>query len=280
MTLELASESKCFEGMLRRYSHFSESTKCKMNFSVFLPPNVSDSKKAPVIWFLSGLTCTDENFVQKSGALKYASERGVALISPDTSPRGCGIPGETDSWDFGVGAGFYLNATEPAWSVNYNMFTYVTEELPKLIFDNLPLDQSRQGICGHSMGGHGSLVCAFKNPGKYKSASAFAPISNPMECPWGKKAFSGYLGTDQEKWKQWDATQLVASYTGPELHLLVDQGTADKFLKEQLLPQNLKDACEKAGIPLNLRMQEGYDHSYYFISTFIADHIAHHIKYL
>jgi len=280
MSLKLISDTKCFGGHHKRYSHQSSSTLTEMNFAIYLPPQ-AEKEKVPALWYLSGLTCTDENFSTKAGAQRYAAEHGIALIAPDTSPRGANIEGETENWDFGVGAGFYLNATEPKWNKNYNMYSYITEELWNLIIENFPINKEKQSITGHSMGGHGALICSLKNPGKYKSVSAFAPISNPIEAPLGKKAFSGYLGSNQETWNQYDATHLVASYKGPELHLLIDQGSADEYLtKKQLLPENFKASADKAGITVNLRFQEGYDHGYYFVSTFIGEHIAHHAKYL
>jgi len=278
--LKLLSEAKCFGGWQKRFSHFSNVTNCEMKFAIYLPPQ-ADRGKVPAMWFLSGLTCTDENFTTKAGAQRYAAEKGIAIVAPDTSPRGTNIEGETESWDFGQGAGFYVNATESKWSKNYNMYSYVTEELWNLVNSHFPIS-GKHSISGHSMGGHGALICALKNPGKYQSVSAFAPICNPIECPWGKKAFSGYLGANNtDLWKSYDATNLIASYKGPELQILIDQGTSDKFFGEkQLLPENFKAAAEKAGFNVNVRMQEGYDHSYYFISSFIGDHIEHHSKYL
>jgi len=251
-----------------------------MTFAIYLPPQ-AEKGSVPLLWFLSGLTCTDENFITKSGAQRFAAEKGIALIVPDTSPRGANIEGESASWDFGVGAGFYIDATVSKWSKHYNMYSYVTKELWDLVVDNFPIIRDKQSIFGHSMGGHGALICALKNPGKYKSVSAFAPISNPTEAAWGQKAFTGYLGTNVDDWKQYDATHLVASYKGPELHILIDQGTVDNFLKQnQLLPDNFKSAADKAGVKTTLRYQDGYDHGYYFISTFVEEHIAHHTKCL
>jgi len=216
-----------------------------------------------------------KNFITKAGAQRYASQYGIFLVAPDTSPRGCNIPGEADSWDFGVGAGFYVDATEEKWKKNYNMYSYVTKELSEIVNKHFPVIPDRQSISGHSMGGHGALICTLKNPGEYKSCSAFSPICNPVICPWGKKAFSGYLGSDEETWKAYDATELTKSYTGPSPNILIDQGTEDKFLEEQLLPHSLQAAKH-----VQVRMQKGYDHSYYFISTFIEDHIAHHAQFL
>jgi S-formylglutathione hydrolase len=246
-----------------------------MRFSVYQPPQVK-SEPVPVLYFLSGLTCTEENFMAKAGAQQFAAKYGLMLVAPDTSPRKTGIPGEDDDWDFGTGAGFYVDATVEPWSSHYQMYSYVVRELPALIAEHFPIKPERQGIFGHSMGGHGALICALKNPEQYKSVSAFAPIAAPMRCPWGEKAFTNYLGSDQEKWRTYDASELVltANYKRP---ILIDQGTIDPFLeKQQLLPEVFEAACEKAGQPLNLRFQEGYNHSYYFIASFIEDHICHH----
>ncbi|XP_012288351.1 S-formylglutathione hydrolase [Orussus abietinus] len=276
------SANKSFGGWQKVYSHDSLTLGCKMNFGIYLPPQTKE-EPVPVIYWLSGLTCTEANFIQKAGAQKYAAEHGVILVAPDTSPRGLEIPGEEDSWDFGTGAGFYVNATAEPWKTNYKMFSYITKELPTLINQNFPTIPGNQSIMGHSMGGHGALISALKNPGQYKTVSAFAPISNPIKCPWGKKAFSGYFGekTAESEWKNWDATELVKQYKGPPLDILVDQGTEDNFLKQgQLLPENLLAATKDAGLTLVLRNQDGYDHSYFFISTFIEDHIIHHAKYL
>ncbi|XP_017790071.1 PREDICTED: coiled-coil domain-containing protein 39 isoform X1 [Habropoda laboriosa] len=276
------SNNKVFGGWQKVYLHESYELGCKMNFGIFLPPQVEEGP-VPVIYWLSGLTCTEANFIQKAGAQKYASEQGVVLVTPDTSPRNLNIPGEDDDWDFGTGAGFYVDATNNIWKKNYRMYSYVTKELPALINEKFPVLQCKQSIMGHSMGGHGALICALKNPGLYKTVSAFAPISNPIACSWGKKAFSGYLGGTETNvaWKDWDATELAKKYNGPPLDILVDQGKEDKFLKDgQLLPENLLSAAKDAGLSLVLRFQEGYDHSYFFISTFIEDHIKHHVKYL
>jgi len=282
MSHSLISRVKCFDGFIERYSHESTTLNCKMHFTVFIPP-LSSSKNNifPVLYWLSGLTCTDENFIIKSGAQRDASKCGVFLVCPDTSPRHIHIEGQDESWDFGSGAGFYLSATEPKWAHNYQMYSYVTQELPNLINSNFPVDSNRQSIFGHSMGGHGALICALKNPGKYKSVTAFAPICNPVNCPWGDKAFTGYLGNDKESWKNWDASELVKKYQGPDLHLLIDQGTEDKFWKEkQLLPEAFEEACKQSNQHVVVRLQEGYDHSYHFISTFIGAHIEHHASFL
>lgn len=275
------SSNKVFGGWQKVYSHESTILGCKMNFGIYLPPRAEEDP-VPVIYWLSGLTCTEANFIQKAGAQKYASENGIVIVAPDTSPRGLNIPGEEDSWDFGTGAGFYVDATEEPWK-KYKMYSYVTKELPMLINAKFPVLSDKQSIMGHSMGGHGALICALKNPGLYKTVSAFAPISNPIKCKWGKKAFSGYLGGDENNssWMEWDATELAKKYNGPPLDILIDQGKEDTFLKEgQLLPENLLTAAKDVGLPLILRFQEGYDHSYFFITTFIEDHIKHHVKYL
>jgi S-formylglutathione hydrolase len=276
-TPELLASNKCFGGWLKRYKHTSTATGTEMVFAIYLPPQ-AQTEKVPVLYWLSGLTCTDENFMQKAGAQRMAAELGIALVAPDTSPRGTDLPGEHDSYDFGSGAGFYVNATRQPWSAHYNMFDYVTEELPALVEQYFPVTDKR-AISGHSMGGHGALICALKNPGRYASVSAFAPIANPVNCPWGEKAFSGYLGDDRESWKAWDACELVAT-AKEKLPLLVDQGEADNFLKEQLKPEALEAACEAAGHPLELRLQPGYDHSYFFIASFIEDHLRHHARAL
>lgn len=276
------SSSKMFEGYNKRYKHFSQTLGCSMTFSIYFPPSPSSSpsQKIPVLYWLSGLTCTDENFIIKSGAQRAASAEGLALIAPDTSPRGLNVEGEAESWDFGVGAGFYLNATAEKWK-NWRMYDYVVKELPKVISENFEqLDTSRASISGHSMGGHGALTIYLKNPDKYKSASAFAPIVNPTNCPWGQKAFSNYLGDNKSDWEEYDATFLIAKYSKISAPILIDQGEDDKFLPEQLLARNFEEACKNVGSPLILRMQPGYDHSYYFIATFIDDHIRHHAKVL
>ena len=234
----------------------------------------------PVLWYLSGLTCTEENFTVKAGAQRVASALGLIVVAPDTSPRGEGVPGDPHrAYDFGLGAGFYVDAVREPWAKNYRMRSYIERELPELIALDFPADMARQGITGHSMGGHGALTIALRNPGRFKSVSAFAPISSPMNCPWGQKALSGYIGEDRKAWRTYDACALIED--GARLpDLLVDQGTADNFLKEQLKPELLQEACAKAGIPLTLRRQEGYDHSYYFISTFMEDHLRWHAQRL
>lgn len=251
-----------------------------MKFGIYLPPQ-AENNKVPVVYWLSGLTCTEQNFITKAGAQRVASELGLIVVAPDTSPRGVNIEGEDDSYDFGSGAGFYVDATEEKWKNNYRMYSYITSELPKVINSNFNTKPDKVSIFGHSMGGHGALICALKNPGQFCSVSAFAPISNPIQAPWGIKAFTGYLGTDQSKWKEYDATELVKSYQGPQLNVLVDQGASDNFyVEKQLLPENFKAATVANNVDMVLRMQEGYDHSYYFIATFVEDHLRHHAKHL
>ena len=276
MSLEILSTQKSFGGWHKRVRHHSNVLDCDMVFAVYLPPQAEQSGvRLPVLYWLSGLTCTDENFMQKAGAQRLAAELGIAIVAPDTSPRGTGVPGDPDgAWDFGLGAGFYVNATEEPWRRHYRMYDYVVEELPALVEAHFPVSDARS-ISGHSMGGHGALVCALKNPGRYRAVSAFAPIANPSACPWGEKAFARYLGADRARWLEWDACALIAGAT-ERLPLLVDQGEADGFLAEQLRPEALRAACTAAGHPLNLRLQPGYDHSYYFIASFIDDHLRHH----
>lgn len=274
------SSSKMFGGFNKRYKHFSPTLGCSMTFTIFFPPLPSSSHKFPVLYWLSGLTCTDENFIAKSGAQRTASSEAVALIALDTSPRGLNVEGESDSWDFGVGAGFYLNAKQEKWK-NWRMYDYAVKELPALLGENFPeLDISRASISGHSMGGHGALTIYLKNLDKYKSVSAFAPIANPINCPWGQKAFTNYLGENKEDWEEYDATCLVSKFNNVAATILIDQGEEDNFLKNQLLPNKFEEACRKANVPLLLRFQPGYDHSYNFIATFIDDHIRHHAQAL
>jgi len=272
--LETISEAKMFGGVQGVYRHKSEVTGCDMEFAVFMPPN-SQETPLPVLTYLSGLTCSWENVTVKAGAQRFAARAGIILVAPDTSPRGFDFPGEHDDYDFGSGAGFYVDATQAPWSRNYSMYTYVVEELPKLIGANFPVDGTRQGIFGHSMGGHGALVIALRNPERYRSVSAFSPIVAPSQCPWGEKAFGGYLGPDREAWKEYDATELIAKSTWSS-EILIDQGSADNFLEEQLKPERFREACDAAKVNLNLRYQEGYDHSYYFIASFMEDHLRHH----
>ncbi|MGB3651575.1 MAG: S-formylglutathione hydrolase [Rivularia sp. (in: cyanobacteria)] len=279
MSLTLNSEYKSFGGKVGFYSHPSTSCNGEMRFSVYQPAQ-AESQSLPILYFLSGLTCTEENFMVKAGAQKYAAEHGLILVVPDTSPRNTGIKGEDDDYDFGTGAGFYVDATEKPWSSHYQMYSYVVKELPELIAANFRVQQNKQSIFGHSMGGHGALVCAMRNPKKYKSVSAFAPIAAPIQCAWGEKCFNIYLGENRESWREYDATQLVKQL-GFHSEILIDQGSDDKFLQQQqLLPDVFEKACLEVNQPLNLRNQKGYDHSYYFISTFIEDHIRHHAKAL
>ncbi|KAJ1287038.1 hypothetical protein BS78_03G399900 [Paspalum vaginatum] len=276
--LEQLSSNKMFGGRNLRFRHQSATLGCPMAFSIYLPP--SPASNLPVLYWLSGLTCTDENFIIKSGAQRAAAAHGIALVAPDTSPRGLNIKGESESYDFGVGAGFYLNATNEKWK-NWRMYDYVVKELPKVLSDNFEqLNTSQASIFGHSMGGHGALTVYLKNTDKYKSVSAFAPIVNPINCPWGQKAFSNYLGSTKSDWEEYDATCLIKKISKVSTPILIDQGDDDKFLAEQLLPCNFEEACNAVGAPLTLRMQPGYDHSYFFISTFVDDHIAHHAQFL
>lgn len=252
-----------------------------MKFGVFLPRDALEGNKLPVFYWLSGLTCTEQNFITKAGAQRLGAKFNMIVVNPDTSPRGCNIEGEDECYDFGSGAGFYVDSTTDLWKKNYRMYSYITKELPGLVNENFPSIAEKIGICGHSMGGHGALICSLKNPGMYKSVSAFAPISNPTQCNWGNKCFTGYLGEDKSAWKEYDATELVKSYNGPPLEFLVDQGAADNFLKEgQLLPERFMEACATSKMPCIMRMQEGYDHSYFFISTFLEEHFEHHAKFL
>jgi S-formylglutathione hydrolase len=267
------SERRMFDGVQGFYEHASGACAGPMRFGVFLPPQASQ-RKVPALYYLAGLECNEETFAAKSGAQRFAAELGIALITPDTSPRSARFAGDDESWDFGQGAGFYLDATQAPWSSAYRMFTYVTRELPALIERAFPISDARS-IFGHSMGGHGALTIALREPALYRSASAFAPICAPSQVPWGEKAFSRYLGADREAWAQHDAVELVKSRRHPN-KLLVDQGNADKFLDVQLKPELLRAACEESGQALELRTHEGYDHSYYFIQTFVADHLRHH----
>jgi S-formylglutathione hydrolase len=279
MPLDVVSQSRCFDGIQFTYRHQSSETATEMRFAAFIPPQ-ADQHPVPVIWYLSGLTCTEENFTVKAGAQRIAAELGLLLIAPDTSPRGDGVPGDpAGSYDFGLGAGFYVDAMQEPWSRNYRMATYIERELPTLVKSELPADMTRQSIMGHSMGGHGALTIALRNQDRYASVSAFSPICSPMNCPWGEKALSGYLGGNKERWRRYDACALLEDGAGLR-ELLVDQGAADQFLETQLKPQLLERACAKAGVPLTLRMHEGYDHSYFFISTFIEDHLRWHAQRL
>jgi S-formylglutathione hydrolase len=272
MTLERIEHRACFGGWQDVYRHRSDVLVCDMNFAVYLPPQ-AETHKLPVLYWLSGLTGTEQNFITKAGAQRYATEHGVILVASDTSPRGDEVA-DADGYDLGKGAGFYVNATQAPWSEHYRMYDYVVSELPALVEANFPATDAR-AISGHSMGGHGALVAALKNPGRYRSVSAFSPIVAPSQVPWGEKAFTAYLGDDREAWKAWDATALVAA-AKERLPLLIDQGDGDEFLAAQLKPELLQAACEAAGHPLELRLQPGYDHSYYFIESFIGEHIVHH----
>ena len=276
--IKVRSTHACFDGTVSFYSHVSSQTKTKMNFSIFFPDEKINSN-VPGLIYLAGLTCTDETFITKAGALKYASEHGMALICPDTSPRDAGVDGEDKDWDFGTGAGFYLDAEKEPWAQNYRMYSYITKELICIMDNEFDIDVKKIGIFGHSMGGHGALTIFLKNQDIFKSVSAFAPICNPMKCPWGKKAFTNYLGTEIEKWKSYDACHLVTE-NPTSVEILVDQGLSDAFLKEQLYPHKFLEACKSANVNLKFRQHEGYDHGYYFISTFMADHIEHHAKIL
>lgn len=277
--MQLISENRAFGGRHLRYKHNAETTNCSMTFAVFLPPFASEDKPVPVLYWLSGLTCSDQNFMQKAGAMKLAAELGMAIVAPDTSPRGDGVPDDEDgSYDFGVGAGFYVDATQAPWDTHYKMYSYIVDELPALIEANLPVTRER-AISGHSMGGHGALVIGLRNPNRYVSVSAFSPIANPIDCPWGQKAFSQYLGDDKAVWQEYDASVLL----GKQNHatpLLVEQGSKDEFLNEQLKPQALVHAAQQSGTQLTLNMHEGYDHSYFFIASYIDEHLAFHAGHL
>lgn len=279
--METISEHACFGGTMGFYRHPSTVNNCSMQFSVYQPPQAREGE-VPVLTFLSGLTCTEETFMIKSGAQRIAAELGLLLVSPDTSPRGDGVADDPEgAYDFGLGAGFYLNATEDPWKKHYQMYDYVTQELPAVLCENFPGDMSRQGITGHSMGGHGALTIGLKNPQTYQSISAFAPICSPRNCPWGKKAFSNYLGDDQASWSEYDATEIVQKLEDkPAARILVDQGMADQFLEQELHPHLLESACERNSVALELRRHEGYDHGYYFISTFMEDHLQLHASVL
>lgn len=275
---KLLKRHRTFEGFTEYYEHVSRATGTPMRFGLYVPPQAA-TKRCPVVTFLAGLTCTEENFLVKAGAQAHAAKHGLILVAPDTSPRGAGIAGEDEGWDFGAGAGFYLNATVEPWLKNYRMEDYVVTELPGIIAAHFPVLADRQGIMGHSMGGHGALTLALRHPEKYRSVSAFAPIVAPSRVPWGQKAFRGYLGTDENVWADHDTTALVRR-AKTKIPLLVDQGTADEWLKPQLKPELLEEACRAADYPLTLRYREGYDHSYYFIATFIGEHLDHHAQYL
>ncbi len=278
--MEEISRAKSFGGTTRFYRHRAQSCDCDMNFSLYVPSQ-AEAGPVPVLYYLSGLTCNEKNFVEKAGAQRYAAEYGLMLVAPDTSPRGVNLPGEDESWDFGSGAGFYVNATEQPWAKHYQMYDYVTRELPALINKEFAVKGNRAGIFGHSMGGHGALICGLKNPAQYASISAFAPIAAPSQCAWGQKAFTGYLGADKTQWAAYDATELINSGHQSAVPILIDQGAADSFLEQgQLLPEVFASACTQANQPLNLRTHPEYDHSYYFIASFMGDHIRHHASVL
>ncbi|MHB8248211.1 MAG: S-formylglutathione hydrolase [Acidithiobacillus sp.] len=273
--LELLEEHAAFGGRVQRYRHVSQSCAAPMSFSVYLPPQAAPGL-LPVLYFLAGLTCTEETFMIKAGAQRYAAEHGILLVAPDTSPRATGTPGEDEDWDFGSGAGFYVDATAAPWSAHYQMYRYVTEELPALVARHFSTDPQRQSIFGHSMGGHGALVCALRNPGRYRSVSAFAPVCAPSRSPWGQKAFSRYLGGDERAWQAYDSIALLQEQKAP-LPILIDQGLQDPFLESELKTRWLE---AEAGDKVTLRWQEGYDHSYYFIASFVGEHLAFHARHL
>jgi S-formylglutathione hydrolase len=275
-TIETHSEHASFGGKTGFYGHHSEACDVGMRFAVYTPPQAAEGP-VPVLYYLAGLTCTEETFMIKAGAQRHAAEHGLMLVAPDTSPRDANVPGEDDDWDFGTGASFYVDATEEPWSQHYKMYSYVTRELPSVVEENFPARPDVRGVFGHSMGGHGALVCALKNPYLFRSVSAFAPVSAPTRVPWAEKAFTGYLGENREAWKSYDAGELVRERPFPDGRtILVDQGLSDQFLEEQLLPEALEEACAESGQALTLNRREGYDHSYYFISTFMEDHVRHH----
>jgi S-formylglutathione hydrolase len=279
MQPKVIAESRAFDGRQLRYGHHSDVLGCDMHFSVYLPPQ-AETKRVPLLYWLSGLTCTDENFVQKAGAQRGAAKHGFAIVAPDTSPRGEGVPDDPEeAYDFGLGAGFYVNATEAPWAAHYRMYDYCTEELPALIARNFPVDPARQGIFGHSMGGHGAITIALKNSDRFRSVSAFSPIASPINCPWGEKALRGYLGPDRTAWRRYDSCALIEDGATPP-PLRVDQGRADNFLAEQLRPELLLAACEARGFPLTFRQHAGYDHSYFFIATFMDEQLAFHAEHL
>jgi S-formylglutathione hydrolase len=279
-SIRLISSHASFGGVQSFHAHASVACNGEMRFSVYVPPQATD-KPVPVLFYLAGLTCTEETFMIKAGAQQWAAEHGLMLVAPDTSPRNTGIVDEAKDWDFGAGAGFYVDATQAPWAAHYRMFSYVTAELPALIAQHFPADLQRCGMFGHSMGGHGALVCALRKPGQYKSVSAFAPIAAPTCCPWGEKAFGGYLGSDRAAWQAYDASALMRqTHTPYPGGILIDQGLADKFLAEQLHPEAFEDACAHAHQPLELRRHADYDHGYYFIATFMREHVAFHARQL
>ncbi len=280
--IETLSETRCFGGRMGFYRHRSDANDCDMQFAVFVPPQ-AEAGPVPVLTFLSGLTCTEENFMVKSGAQRYAAELGLMLVSPDTSPRGEGVADDPEGdYDFGLAAGFYLNATESPWSAHYHMYDYVMDELQPAVFENFPGDRERHGLTGHSMGGHGALTIGLRHPDVFRSLSAFAPICTTLHSPWGQKALGHYLGADTSTWLRYDAAEVARNVadTSPWQRILVDQGLGDVFLAEQLKPELLEAACAESGLPLEMRYHEGYDHGYYFISTFIEEHLKHHLAAL
>ena len=280
MTLETVSTTKSFGGVQGVYRHASRETGTEMTFSVYLPPQAEAGARLPVVWYLSGLTCTHANVTEKGEFRRACAELGLIFVAPDTSPRGEGVPDDAEgAYDFGLGAGFYVDATEAPFAKNYRMYSYITGELPEVIEAHFPADMGRQAILGHSMGGHGALTIALKNPDRFRSVSAFAPIVSPLSCPWGHKALGGYLGPDQASWRAYDATTLIEDGARVK-EILVDQGGGDNFLEGQLKPELLQAACEAAGLPLTLRVQPGYDHSYYFISSFMDEHLRWHAERL
>mgnify|MGYP001765750955 CR=1 FL=1 len=279
--MDIIERNRCFDGEQLRIKHHSQALSCEMIFALYLPPQAA-TRKVPLLWWLSGLTCNDQNFVTKAGSQRIAAELGIAILAPDTSPRGEGVPDDAEkAWDFGLGAGFYVNATQAPFSQHYRMYDYIQQELPALVATAFAdkIDVSRQSISGHSMGGHGALTLAIRHPAQYQSVSAFAPIVAPMQCPWGEKAFSGYLGDDRALWAEHDACALITA-RGFDKPILVDQGLADNFLSHQLKPELLEAACAKAGVALTLNRRDGYDHSYYFISTFLENHLRFHAGFL
>lgn len=279
--LQCIASNRSFGGWHKRFSHESSSNHCTMTFAIYLPPQTEEKNAAlPVVYWLSGLTCTDENFMQKAGAQRVAAELGIVIVAPDTSPRGEGVADDPEgAYDLGLGAGFYVNATQEPWAKHYRMYDYIVDELPALIESEFPVSNQR-AICGHSMGGHGALTVALKNPQRYSSVSAFSPITNPMQCAWGRKALTAYLGDDETQWQAYDSCELVKnSLSKDALPMLVDQGDADEFYPQELLTQHLISVTEKKHYPANIRMQAGYDHSYYFIASFIEEHLRFHVKH-
>ena len=273
--MRIVAESRCHEGRQLTVEHPSDACGCLMRFALFLPPGATKGGKAPPLYFLSGLTCTEENFTVKAGAQRFAAETGLALVAPDTSPRNTAIPGEDDNDFIGSGAGFYVNATQAPWSAHYRMYDYVSRELPEFVESSFPIDPARRGICGHSMGGHGALVAALRNPGRYQSVSALAPISNPSSSPWGRAAFTAYLGEEESRWREYDASALVAARQ-LDLEILIDLGSADPFREEELKVEQFVATCRESGQKVNFSLRGGYDHGYFFVSTFIETHIRHH----